>query len=122
MKIKIVLIFLLAIITFSSCNKDEEINSPFNATVLREGDKCGAGNDTSTLDFLIEFNENFDNLPVQDERIYYASNLPEEFRAEGLQVTITFREPNYENTEEVMFCDTVTGGDDFPQIWVISVE
>ncbi len=122
MKIKIILLLLIGFL-LSCTDSEDENNDIFNVTVLRQGDKCGLStNHDSTLDFLVEFNENYNNLPNQSTRIYYASNLPEEFKVEGLQIRINFREPNNENPDEIMTCAEFTGGDDFPQIWVISVE
>jgi hypothetical protein len=122
MKIKTLnLLLIITIVFITSCNKDDdsgETNDSFNVTVLREGDKCGIVDDIpGTLDYLIEFDQNTTDLPISNQTIYYAANLPENYRTENLQITITFREIN--ENEEVN-CDSAIGGDDYPFIYILS--
>jgi len=71
---------------------------------------------------LIEFHENYPDLPDANTRIYYASNLPEAYKTAGLEVHVLYRQPNYNNEDEVLFCILCDGGDDYPQIWITSAE
>tara|TARA_B110000093_G_C12894679_1_gene377674 strand:+ start:699 stop:1073 length:375 start_codon:yes stop_codon:yes gene_type:complete len=115
------LLLIITIVFITSCNSDddnEETNDSFNVTVLREGNKCGIVDDiTGTLDYLIEFDQNATDLPVSNQTIYYAANLPENYRTENLQINITFREIN-ENEEAI--CATVIGGDEYPFIYILT--
>lgn len=122
MKTKITTLLLtLSIVLFFNCSNDDDSNTNFNATVLRQGNKCGIDDDnsSSTLDYLIEFNENVTNLPIEGTKIYYAANLPEDFKIEGLELNITFRDLN---EDELVICDTSIGGDEYPFIYVLTAQ
>lgn len=122
MKIKpIVLLFIFAISFFLvSCNTDDDVNqNSFNVTVLRQGNKCGiVDNDNSTVDYLIEFNQVTTNLPLSNHYVYYAANLPQNFKVDGLQITIEYRDLN---DDDAVICDAAIGGDDYPFVYILNV-
>lgn len=122
MKIKTLnLLLIITIVFITSCNNDDnsgENNNSFNVTVLREGNKCGIVDDIpGTLDYLIEFDQNTTDLPISNQTIYYAANLPENYRTENLLINITFRE---KNENEVVICDNSIGGDEYPFIYILT--
>ncbi len=122
MKIRTLNLLLILTIAFiTSCNNDDDngiTNDSFNVFVLREGNKCGIVDDIpGTLDYLIEFDQNTADIPISNQTIYYAANLPENYRAKNLQINITFREIN-EN--EIVNCDSSIGGDDYPFIYILT--
>jgi len=122
MKFKILnLLLIISIGLIISCDSDDyndESNDSFNVTVLREGNKCGIRDEIpGTLDYLIEFDNNTTDLPISNQRIYYAANLAENLRTENLQINITFREIN-ENDEVI--CATFIGGDEYPFIYILT--
>ncbi len=117
------LLLIMTIVFITSYNNDDdddgENNDSFNVTVLREGNKCGILDDIpGTLDYLIEFDQNTTDLPISNQTIYYAANLPENYKTENLQINITFREIN--ENEEVN-CDNSIGGDEYPFIYILTV-
>gem|GEM_PF-3391126 len=93
----------------NSSTDDSIVEDVFNAKVLYIGIDCG---DT----FLIQFNDNAINVPENyTDNIFYAINLPEEYKIEGLDINVNFREP-YE--EETMVCSMMGFG--YPQIFIES--
>jgi len=93
-------------IAILSMNVPNNENS-FNAKVLYKGIDCG---DT----FLIQFNNNAINVPENfTDNIFYAINLPQQYKIEGLEININFRKP-YDN--EIMACSMM--GITYPQIFV----
>lgn len=107
----LLMMLLATTFTFIACNNDDTTNvNTVNATILYKGADC---NDT----FLIKFNNNTNNVPTNTtENIFYAINLPNQYKINNLQVNVTFRLP-YEN--EIMNCTTV--GITYPQIYIINV-
>ena len=106
-------IFIIISLTFIiiSCSKDEANNDIFNAKVLGKGLDCG------NL-FLIKFNNDVSGLPVNNfDNTFYAINLPEEFKTEGEQIKVEFREPK---NDEAMACTTLGIG--YPHIYITKVE
>jgi len=110
---------IAALFLFVSCDKKSEdgeqkqleVNKPFNATatVLGKGQDCGA--------FLIRFDDDVANLPNNGwDNIYYASNLPEEYKVEGIEINAEFRNPE---GDEFMACTAFGPG--YPQIHVVKV-
>lgn len=103
-----------------SCSNDDATQTPLNAKVLRQGDKCELVDDgLSGLDYLIEF-EDSSNLPIENQSIYYAANLPENFKVDGLEIRINYRNLN-ENEFVKVFCNLAEGGDEFPFIYILDV-
>lgn len=95
-------------VVFESNNQNS--TNSFNAKVLYQGADCG---DT----FLIQFDENVSNVPNNNtNNIFYALNLDEQYKVEGLDINVDFREP-YD--EEIMACTTAGVG--FPQIFIEQV-
>ena len=125
MKIRILnLLLIMSLVLFMNCDNDDENSSEndnsFNVTVLRQGNKCGIiDNDSDTIDYLIEFSENATNLPIENNTIYYAANLPENYKVNDILINITFRDIN-ENDE--ILCAAFIGGDEYPFIYILSAE
>ena len=119
MKTKITLVLLtLSFILCFNCSNDDDVNTNFNAIVLRQGGSCGIDDDNGdTIDYLIEFNENITDLPIENTCIYYADNLPEAFKKEGLEINITYRDLN---EDELVICTTLQ--ETHPFIYVLTVE
>lgn len=114
MKRIISITILTVLISLTSCEKVEpqltEQNT-FNAVVKSKGLDCGNT-------FLIEFNEDVQNLPNNTmDNIYYAINLPDEYKVEGTEINVVFRQPE---DEEYIACTTM--GTTYPQIYIISVD
>ena len=106
-----VIILILRIFLATSCSSGDGNSISFNATVLARGQDCGNS-------FLIQFNEDIDNIPTNSSgNIFYEINLPEEYKIENLQVSIEFREPT---NDELMSCSSM--GTSYPQIYIESVE
>ena len=110
---RIILIFIgLTFLIISCSEKVTEINEdPFNATVLYQGMDCGKA-------FLIQFNNNVSGLPMNTrDNIFYAINLPEEYKINGKKIKVEFREP-FNN--EIIVCTAMGPG--YPQIYITKVE
>lgn len=116
MKIRKVNLLIIAVLAvFISCNDDDKVDGPFNAVVLRAGN-CGVDdNISSATDYLIELNEDFVQFPVENNTIYVAENLPEEFKVEGLEINVAFRDLT---DDEVVICPDVEGLEVFPFIYI----
>ncbi len=112
--------FIITFFILTSCNEDngtilieddEATLNSFNATVLSVGIDCGDS-------FLIKFNDDVENLPENNfDNVFYEINLPIEYKVEGLQINVTFREPT---NEELMICSSF--GFLYPQIFIVSVD
>jgi hypothetical protein len=103
-------IFRQSRIIQAGCEKDkdeDQISSDFKfkATVLSMGLDCG---DTFTISL-----ENLDSDSDIEDGIYYADNLPAEYKEEGVLIYLNCREPN---EEEVYACTTL--GPSYPHIIV----
>ena len=110
---KLILILIGLTFIFISCNKNENESdeNSFNATVLGKGLDCGNS-------YLIKFNNDISGLPQNTfDNTYYEINLPEEYKIEGKQIYVEFREPE---NGELMICTTMGIG--YPQIYITKVE
>ena len=86
-------------------------NSTFNATVVGKGMDCGNA-------FLIQFDDNVTGLPMNPvDRIFYAINLPEEYKIAGKRISIEYRDPM---NNEVMIC--TARGPAYPQIFITRIK
>ena len=111
-------ILCFCILVAFSCNIDDDAptnNTPppeplFNAKVLRVGIDCGDA-------FLIQFNENAQNIPVNSGgNIFHEINLPQEYRIDDLEIYVIFREPV---VNEIFACSDI--GPYYPLIYIESV-
>ena len=96
-----------------SCNKNETVNDNnlFSATVLGRGMDCGDS-------YLIKFNSDVPGLPENTfDNTFYEINLPDEYKIEGMNIKVEFREPA---NAEIMVCTTMGIG--YPQIYITKVE
>lgn len=110
-RINLIIIGLTFLIISCSEKVTEIYEDPFNATVLRQGMDCGKA-------FLIQFNDNVSGLPINTrDNIFYAINLPEEYKINGMKIKVEFREP-FNN--EIMVCTAMGPG--YPQIYITKVE
>ncbi len=92
-----------------SCEKETEIDYQFKATVLERGMDCG---DT----YLILLT----NLSCESTIInttYYADNLSQELKIDGLEIFLNCR---YPENNEMSVCTTYGIG--FPHVFVIEAE
>lgn len=107
---QLLVLSILAYSLLAGCEKDkdeDQISSDFKfkATVLSMGLDCG---DTFTISL-----ENLDSDSDFEDGIYYADNLPAEYKEEGVLIYLNCREPN---EEEVYACTTL--GPAYPHIVV----
>lgn len=115
MKMKDLFAALLIWISLVSCdsNADEiqtQASQP-NATVLYRGLDCG---DT----YVIQFDPDVTGLPNNTfNNTYYAQNLPQALKVNGLAVHLDFREVT---PAEAMACSTMGPG--YPHIFVTAAE
>lgn len=105
------LTFISFFMLLSCSNNDDANNMINNAKVLRVGMDCGNT-------YLIQFFDSYSDVPQNTtQNIFYAINLPEQYKVENLEIYINFRQPN-EN--EIMSC---TSEDiSYPQIYIENVE
>ncbi len=112
-KINIILILIIGVLVLGGCGKDDK-NIPqndFNAKVLGVGVDCG---DT----YLIQFYESAENVPNNDTKnVFYAINLPDEYKKKDLDIFIIFREPNDKEIPNCTMLDIA-----YPQIYVEKVQ
>jgi hypothetical protein len=95
-----------------SCNKDEENNNNelFDAVVIGKGLDCGDS-------FLIKFNENIPGLPNTIDNTFYEINLPNEFKEDGKEIKVDFRETK---DNEYLICTTLGIG--YNAIYILSAK
>jgi hypothetical protein len=109
---KISILFVCLLIPFFySCYKKEsnEIEFRFEAKVIGKGIDCG---DT----FLIDLRNLSDDSEFENS-IYYAFNLPSEFKVADLEIKLNCRLPNI---NEAVACTHL--GPDFPHLIVIECD
>jgi len=85
-----------------------------NATVLGRGLDCGNI-------FLIQFDDDVKGLPFPVEawkNMYYAINLPEEYKIEGARITVKISFIS-DTEDEALFCTAMGPG--YPAIYIVSV-
>ncbi|MFK5958691.1 MAG: hypothetical protein QM495_07440 [Lutibacter sp.] len=107
---KISLILIGFTFLLISCNNDDDNNELFNAVVIGKGLDCGDS-------FLIKFNENITRLPNTIDNTFYEINLPNEFKEEGKEIKVDFREPK---DNEFLLCTTLGPG--YNVIYIISAK
>jgi len=113
----ILFISIFSLLGSVGCEKEELENEWFNAEVLGKGIDCG---DTFLINFMEGDKEKiYQILKMEDAWFptYYAWNLPNEFKVEGLQVRIKFKSPS---DEDVPPCTCVGPG--FGHIWIKKVK
>ncbi len=115
-----VIFFLTVFFLFStgSCEKEELENEWFNAEVLGMGIDCG---DTFLINLMEGDREKiFQILKIERDAwfpTYYAFNLPNEFKIEGLQVRVKFRRLTPDEDVPCTFM-----GPTFGHIWIKKIE
>ena len=92
-----------------SCDKHEDNTEFFNAVVIGKGLDCRDS-------FLIKVN-GYSGLPNTVDDTYYEINLPKEFKVEGKEIKVEFREPR---DKEFIPCTTLGPG--YSLIYIISAE
>ena len=107
---KISLILIGITFLLFSCNKDDNIKELFDATVIGKGLDCGDS-------FLIKFNENVIGLPSTIDNTFYEINLPNEFKVDGKQIKVDFRETK---DDEYLICTNLGPG--YNAIYIISAK
>jgi hypothetical protein len=105
--LSVVLLFLSGLV-LTTCEKDRT-EYDFEAIVLYRGLDCG---DTWVIGLT-----NLNGDPEISESNYYADNLPEEFKIEGLEIKLDCRLPE---NDEYYACTTL--GPAFPHIVVTGCE
>lgn len=106
---KIYLTLTVFIFLLISCSTDDDNTDLYNAVVIGKGLDCGDS-------FLIKIN-GYSGLHNTVDYIYYEINLPKEFKVEGKQIKVEFREPK---DKELFPCTTLGPG--YQQIYIISAE
>lgn len=110
MKKTTLILFLFTILLYS-CDDRDKNERVYNAIVLGKGMDCGET-------YLIEFDNNVSELPENSfDNVYYAINLPEEYKIEGKEIYVEFRIPE---NDEIMVCTFL--GPTFPQIYITKTE
>ena len=107
---KISLILIGFTFLLISCNNDDDNIELFDAVVIGKGLDCGDS-------FLIKFNENITGLPNTIDNTFYTINLPNEFKEEGKEIKIDFREPI---NNEFLLCTTLGPG--YNAIYIITAK
>ena len=106
---------LALLLLLISCNKETiptpqaTANPPFvpNVIVLGQGQDCGTT-------YLIKFNNNAVGIPANSyNNIFYALNLPSQYKVDNLPLKITFRLPT---NSEIPACTAM--GTAFPQLFI----
>jgi hypothetical protein len=105
--LSVVLLFLSGLV-LATCEKDRT-EYDFEAIVLSIGTDCG---DTWIISLT-----NLTGDPEIADNTYYADNLPEEFKIEGLEIKLDCRLPE---NDEYYACTTL--GPAFPHIAVTGCE
>lgn len=110
MKKTTLILFLFTILLYS-CDDSDKNERVYNATVLGKGMDCGET-------YLIEFDDDVSELPENSfDNVYYAINLPEEYKIEGKEIYVEFRQPENDETMDCTFL-----GPTFPQIYITKIE
>ena len=113
----ILFISIFFLIGSVGCEKQELENEWFNAEVLGTGMDCGS---IHLINFMEGDREKIFQILGKEDAFfptYYALNLPNEFKIEGLQVRIKFRRPT---PDEDVGCTTMGPG--FGHIWIKEIE
>ena len=94
-----------------SCSKNDANRNTFNAKVIGKGIDCGNS-------YLLKFNDDVFGLPENVfDNVFYEINLPEEFKVDGKEIYVEFREPD---NDEIMVC--TMAGPGYPQVVITKVE
>ncbi len=114
----IIFISIFLFIGSSGCKKDELHEEWFNAEILGKGIDCG---DTYLISFIqTDKEEILEILEIEEDGLfptYYALNLPNEYKIEGLKVRVKFGRP----TPNVDIpCTTLGPG--YHHIWISQIE
>lgn len=101
-------ILFLSLTLLISCDNSESDNLLFepNARVISLGLDCGNS-------YLIELDSDIENLPNSINNIFYEINLSEEYKIDGLELLVEFREPT---SQELMNCSSQ--GSAYTQIFI----
>ena len=107
---KVVLVFSL--LTLISCNKEDDVIYEVlpNARVVSVGIDCGDS-------YLIQFIDDFTELPQTINNTYYEINLPDEYKIDGIEIYVDYRmlEP-----DEALICTTL--GPAYTVLYIISAQ
>ena len=115
MKRVILVLFTLVLLNINSCNDSVSVNDKefYQATVLGKGPDCSET-------YLIKFNKNqiyFEQNSYYDPYVFYANDLPEEFKVKNLVILIKFRNPA---ANESYFC--THSGVPYPHIIILEAK
>ncbi len=108
MKSLSIILLCLSGLVLTTCEKDRT-EYDFEAIVLSIGMDCG---DTWIISLT-----NLNGDPEIADNTYYADNLPDEFKTEGLEIKLNCREPG---NDELYACTTL--GPTYPHIIVTECE
>jgi len=114
---KLVLMIIPALIcgiVLTSCSKvatkDGNVNVYFKATVLGQGLDCGNT-------FLIQFDKEVTDIPIGWwNNVYYADNLPEEYKIKEKRIEVQFRPLK---DDEKYICTHMGPG--YPHVYIVKV-
>lgn len=117
--IPLTLVPLFLLLAPGACSEEENLYKDwFMAEVLGQGMDCG---DTYLIRFRMEDQEEvMEILGLENPGffpVYYAQNLPDEYKNQGLQVRINFRLPT---SDEAMACTAMGPG--YGHIWIEDIE
>lgn len=109
MKHSQILLFIMIALLFSYCEKREEKSFQFQAIVGNKGIDCG---DTYLIDLT-----NISGDSTIKNGVYYAFNLPENMKIQGIEILFNCRVPKY---DEIRACSMM--GPTYPHIWISDVQ
>ncbi|MDO5656682.1 MAG: hypothetical protein Q4G27_11155 [Flavobacteriaceae bacterium] len=106
------LIYFIIFSIFFACNNDDNADSTtveYNARVLGRGMDCGDA-------FLIQLDARHEIPENPFGDIFYEINLPNEYKVEGLEISVSFREPT---VDEIPVCTHMGPG--YPHLFITEV-